>query len=115
MILAQAAAVAADTSSGSGLLWLLGGLSACGGVGGVVGLIGLFATKREVEMRTKVLEDRVGQAEETLEGIRRELGEMERRLNKGSEDRAKETHDRINQILEGLADLRGRFNQDHNR
>lgn len=114
MILALAPIPTSEPTS-VGLLWLLGGLSACGGVGGVVGLIGLFATKREVEMRAAVLEKRVEQAEEALASIAKELHDMELRLNRASEERAKETHERINQILEGLADLRGRFNQDHGR
>ena len=45
---------------------------------------------------------------EELKGVRREMGEMEHRLNAAEEERITKLHERTNQILEAVAELRGR-------
>lgn len=102
------AQVAVETMSPS-VLWIVGLLGAGSGLAGLVSVISLFATRREQIQ----LEKRVEKTELTLEDIRRGIAEAERRLNAASENRAKDTHDRINDVLEAIAELRGRFNQDH--
>lgn len=43
-----------------------------------------------------------------IEGVRKEMGEMERRLNADDEKRTQALHERINDILEAVGELRGR-------
>ena len=42
-----------------------------------------------------------------LEAVRHEMGDMERRLNKADEDRTTAIHNRINDILSAVGELRG--------
>lgn len=74
----------------------------------------MVARADAAEARIKVLEDRDDKVRDLiseLEGsMRQEIAEMERRLNEGSEQRAKETHDRINLVLSSLSELRGHVN-----
>lgn len=43
-----------------------------------------------------------------LESVRKEMGEMERRLNTADEQRTQALHSRINDILEAVGELRGK-------
>jgi chromosome segregation ATPase len=73
----------------------------------VINVATLFATRREVEG----LERRLQETRLELSESRREVMEMERRLNMASEQRAKDTHDRINEVLREVSALGGRFDQ----
>ena len=44
---------------------------------------------------------------EKIDTVREEMSEMERRLNAANEARLEKVHERINQVLEGVAELRG--------
>lgn len=46
-----------------------------------------------------------------VDTIRVEMGELERRLNKASEDRAIASHERHNELLAAVSELRGAFDQ----
>ncbi|MBN9691321.1 MAG: hypothetical protein J0M24_13880 [Verrucomicrobia bacterium] len=116
---ADQAAHVADGSSAAGAIWLTGAFAAAGGVTAVINLAALFATRREVES----LEKRLGETRAELAATRKELtaelaqarhemGEMERRLNSNSEERAVQTHDRINDVLSAVSNLAGRFGVD---
>jgi hypothetical protein len=76
--------------------------------------LGDYATHSDLaRIQAEIKEDRkLAQAsrervDNEIKAVQRDLGEMERRLNEGSEKRAKETHDRINLVLEAVAELRG--------
>ena len=73
-----------------------------------------FATKVELAaMMAKRDEDVKYQAGsrkgiyEKIEAVREEMAEMERRLNAADESRTEGVHDRVNQILEAVGELRG--------
>lgn len=132
-LLAIFAEAAPDASSAAGAIWLTGAFAAAGGVTAVINLAALFATRREVEaLEKRVTETRKEQEErdritaEALVAVRREIAEgltearseiaeMERRLNQSGEHRAKETHDRINEVLSAVSHLSGRVGVDLHR
>ena len=45
-----------------------------------------------------------------LEGVRKEMVEMERRINKADEDRTTGLHNRLNEILSEVSEVRGAMN-----
>jgi hypothetical protein len=46
-----------------------------------------------------------------IETLRKEMAAMERRLNQDNENRSVKIHDRINEILEAVSELRGQLKQ----
>jgi hypothetical protein len=42
-----------------------------------------------------------------MEGLQKEMGDMERRLNRADEERTADLHTRLNEILEKVSELRG--------
>lgn len=46
-----------------------------------------------------------------MESLRTEMGDLERRLNASDEQRAIASHQRHNELLEAVSELRGAFNQ----
>lgn len=46
-----------------------------------------------------------------VDALRTEMGELERRLNKANEDRAIASHQRHNELLAAVSELRGAFHQ----
>lgn len=93
----------ADASAISTGVWVTGAFAAAGGLSTIINLAALFATRREVE----ALEKRLNETRDELGHVRGELAEMERRLNANSETRAKDTHDRINEVLTAVSRLDG--------
>ena len=76
--------------------------------------LGDYATQDDLDrLQEEIQEDRrLAQASREridieIKGVQRDLSAMERRLNESGEKRAKETHDRINLVLEAVAELRG--------
>ena len=76
--------------------------------------LGDYATQEDLDrLQEEIQEDRrLAQASREridieIKGVQRDLSAMERRLNESGEKRAKETHDRINLVLEAVAELRG--------
>ena len=108
ILIAQAAA---DASAGSSGAWMVGLMTAGSGATGLVGIISLFATRRE----QAAMEKRLDKVEEIQAGIMTEIAEMERRLNTASENRAVATHDRINDVLEAVSEIRGELKSHHTR
>ncbi len=53
----------------------------------------------------------VGKLGERVESIREEMGEVERRLNASNEQRAIASHERHNELLAAVSELRGAFDQ----
>jgi uncharacterized membrane protein len=47
-----------------------------------------------------------------FERVRQEMHEMELRINKSSEERTEKTHNRINEVLEAVSELRGQVRGD---
>jgi len=105
MILAEASV------SQSGIMWIAGLLAVSGPVSALASLVGHFATRREVE----ALDKRVTQLTEDNHELRRELQDMERRLQASSEARALANHERTNEILEAVSRLAGRFDESTSR
>ena len=62
------------------------------------------------EMRN--MEKRIDSA---LVGIRAEMGELERRLNSADEARTLKIHDRLNEILSDLGEMRGEHHANHSK
>lgn len=125
--LALLAAQAADGSNPAGAIWLTGAFAAAGGITAVINLAALFATRREVEAierrraedreesmdnrktDNQKLDDLRDDVNQQIYQARRDMADLERRLNEASEKRAKETHERINDVLTAVSTLGGKF------
>jgi hypothetical protein len=110
--------ILADASASTATVWIAGLLAASGGIGSLVSIISLFTTRRELELvkgelgnQMTALGTRLGKLEEDFKGLHADIRQMERRLTDASEQRAVDTHERVNQVLEAVAELRGRFNE----
>jgi hypothetical protein len=62
------------------------------------------------ELRTHI-DVSVAKLGDRVESLREDIGEVERRLNKSSEERAIESHKRHNELLAAVSELRGAFDQ----
>lgn len=105
-----------SNAQASGGLWIAAGIAALGGVPGVIAVFSLFATRREVQaLEAKVKSDaeanarRMDKTEKALEELHRELHMMENRITEAGEKRAVALHERTNEILSAVSELRGRF------
>mgnify|MGYP000973262910 FL=1 len=74
-----------------------------------------FVTREELERDRRALIDRVSRIESDVTSLtaelarwRQELHQTELRINAAGEDRASKIHDRINVVLEAVAELRGK-------
>lgn len=112
-MIAEISSNAATTGSG---LWIAAGIAALGGVPGVIAVFSLFATRREVQaLEAKTASDslasmvRLDKTENALRDLQRDLHAMENRITEAGEKRAVSIHDRTNDILEAVSELRGRF------
>ncbi len=99
-------------------LWITGLMAASGGVASLVSIISLFTTRRELELvksgigtEIAAISKRVTAMEEDVRDLKRELPEMERRMQAASETRAVDLHERINQVLAAVSELRGRIHE----
>ena len=109
------AEISANAQANGGL-WIAAGIAALGGVPGVIAVFSLFATRREVQsLESKVKADadanikRLEKTEKALDDLQRELHMMENRITEAGEKRAIAIHDRTNEILSAVSELRGRF------
>jgi uncharacterized Ntn-hydrolase superfamily protein len=105
-----------SNAQANGGLWIAAGIAALGGVPGVIAVFSLFATRREVQaLESKTAADarmaaeRLDKTEEALKDLQRELHAMENRITEAGEKRAIAIHDRTNEILSAVSELRGRF------
>jgi predicted nucleic acid-binding Zn-ribbon protein len=105
-----------SNAQANGGLWIAAGIAALGGVPGVIAVFSLFATRREVQsLESKVKADaeanikRLEKTEKALDDLQRELHMMENRITEAGEKRAIAIHERTNEILSALSELRGRF------
>lgn len=110
------AEISSNAAGNAGGLWIAAGIAALGGVPGVIAVFSLFATRREVQaLEAKTAKDaalaaeRLDKTEEALKDLQRELHNMENRITEAGEKRAIAIHERTNQILEAVSELRGRF------
>lgn len=85
-------------------MWVAG---ASGALGLLTTVTTTFALRREVEG----LERRCEKLEAQNIELRREMTEMERRLDDANEERAVQTHNRINDVLKAVSTLAGQFSQ----
>lgn len=99
-ILADAASAVSGNATS---LWVAGLIGASGALPGVVAVISLFATRREVQQ----LEQRVDRTESAIADLRQDVHQMESRLSAAGEKRAADIHDRINEVLAAVAEMRG--------
>lgn len=106
------------TTSSATSLWIVGLLGACGALPGLVAVISLFATRREVQQLEKRLDQevvalarRADQTEDLISKLRDDVHQMERRMNTSDEARAVQIHERINQVLGAVSQLRGELTQ----
>lgn len=105
-----------SNAQANGGLWIAAGIAALGGVPGVIAVFSLFATRREVQaLECKVKADaeanaqRIEKTEATLKELQRDLHAMENRITAAGEERAIALHERTNEILSAVSELRGRF------
>lgn len=105
-----------SSNASAGVLWIGAGIAAMGGIPGVIAVFSLFATTREVrslEIKVKADADanakRLEKTEKALEDLQRELHMMENRITDAGEKRAVALHERTNEILSAVSELRGRF------
>jgi peptidoglycan hydrolase CwlO-like protein len=94
-----------SNAQANGGLWIAAGIAALGGVPGVIAVFSLFATRREVQAQ----EHRIQKTEEALKELHRDLHAMENRITEAGEKRAVALHERTNEILSAVSELRGRF------
>jgi hypothetical protein len=104
-----------SNAQANGGLWIAAGIAALGGVPGVIAVFSLFATRREVQaLEAKVKADaedngkRIEKTEATLRELQRDLHAMETRITAAGEERAVALHERTNEILSAVSELRGR-------
>lgn len=57
------------------------------------------------------IDQSVSKLGDRMEALREDIGEVERRLNQTSEQRAVESHKRHNELLAAVSELRGAFDQ----
>lgn len=110
------AEISSNAAGNAGGLWIAAGIAALGGVPGVIAVFSLFATRREVQaleaktaLDARLAGERLDKTEEALKDLQRELHAMENRITEAGEKRAIAIHERTNQILEAVSELRGRF------
>lgn len=97
-------------------IWVLGAVGVCGGLPGLVAVISLFATRREMQsLEAKVAQDkeamdkRLTRMEEQLDEVKTDIHQMENRITAAGETRAVALHERINEILAAVSEVRGRI------
>lgn len=95
--------VAATSNDGAATLWVAGLIGIGGALPGLIAAISLFATRREVQQ----LEQRVDRTEAAITDLRTDVHSMEGRLSAAGEKRAADLHERINEVLAAVAEMRG--------
>lgn len=108
--------IAEMSQSAATQIWVLGAVGVCGGLPGLVAVISLFATRREMQsLEAKVIADkaamdqRLTRMEEQLGEVVTDIHQMENRINAAGESRAVGLHERINEILAAVSEVRGRI------
>jgi hypothetical protein len=108
--------IAEMSQSAATQVWVLGAVGVCGGLPGLVAVISLFATRREMQsLEAKVIADkaamdqRLTRMEDHLDAVQRDIHQMENRITAAGETRAEGIHERINQILSAVSEVRGQI------
>lgn len=115
MLFAQIQSQAQASTSPAFLGLLVVGLVALVGLGSAI--LAMFFTRREHEAHKEEVNRRVTAVEQTVAGLDKKITDCgnavhdsELRLAAAGEHRAEALHIRFNEVLEGLAELRGRVN-----